>query len=193
MWKMHLWKALSISLHQVSTLVQKVHYLETELKDHKKFFKDVMGTLVKKVKALQVKLKTRKRKMVMSDSDQEDSGKQDVELDALRALANAAMTLDSNAPSGGSSQILATSPSVPTAGHTGASTIPPDSDDEAPPIWSALVGWEGDLQVLFDSYTGVLSMFADVSYPLSIKLMKKMLTHKLEIDSDVVGNDMTTA
>nr|GFA90450.1 hypothetical protein [Tanacetum cinerariifolium] len=68
-----------------------------------------------------------------------------------------------------------------------------DSDDEAPPIWSALVGWEGDLQVLFDSYTGVLSMFADVSYPLSIKLMKKMLTHKLEIDSDVVGNDMTTA
>nr|GFA26170.1 ribonuclease H-like domain, reverse transcriptase, RNA-dependent DNA polymerase [Tanacetum cinerariifolium] len=109
----------------VSTLVQKVHYLETELKDHKKFFKDVMGTLVKKVKALQVKLKTRKRKMVMSDSDQEDSGKQDVELDALRALANAAMTLDSNAPSGGSSQILATSPSVPTAGHTGASTIPP--------------------------------------------------------------------
>nr|GFD44739.1 hypothetical protein [Tanacetum cinerariifolium] len=63
--------------------------------------------------------------MVMSDSDQEDSGKQDVELDALRALANAAMTLDSNAPSGGSSQILATSPSVPTAGHTGASTIPP--------------------------------------------------------------------
>nr|GEW62099.1 aminoacyl-tRNA synthetase, class 1a, anticodon-binding [Tanacetum cinerariifolium] len=39
----------------------------------------------------------------------------------------------------------------------------------------------------------VLSMFTDVSYPLSIKIMEKMLTHKLEIDTDVVGNDMTTA
>nr|GFD41891.1 aminoacyl-tRNA synthetase, class 1a, anticodon-binding [Tanacetum cinerariifolium] len=39
----------------------------------------------------------------------------------------------------------------------------------------------------------VLSMFTDVSYPLSVKLMERMLMHKLEIDSDVVGNDMTTA
>nr|GEY35608.1 aminoacyl-tRNA synthetase, class 1a, anticodon-binding [Tanacetum cinerariifolium] len=39
----------------------------------------------------------------------------------------------------------------------------------------------------------VLSMFADVSYPLSVKLIKKMLRRKLEIDNDVVGNDMTTA
>nr|GEW90201.1 hypothetical protein [Tanacetum cinerariifolium] len=111
-----------------------------------------------------------------------------------------------------------------------------DSDDEAPPVWSVLVGWEviptplgninalyridqstkhfttlrqilhmvdrqdlGDLHVLFDSHEGetvsgeVLSMFADVSYPLSVKLMEKMLRHKLEIDKDVVGNDMTTA
>nr|GEV15951.1 zinc finger, BED-type [Tanacetum cinerariifolium] len=134
-----------------------------------------------------------------------------------------------------------------------------DSGDEAPPVWSALVGWEvistplgdvnalyridqstkhfttlrqilhmGDLQVLFDSHTGgkgscvwkhqhlweirswrlytlsnvhvletvsgeVLYMFADVSYPLSVKLMERMLTHKLEIDMNVVGNDMTTA
>nr|GEV16391.1 ribonuclease H-like domain-containing protein [Tanacetum cinerariifolium] len=37
----------------------------------------------------------------------------------------------------------------------------------------------------------VLYMFADVSYPLSVKLMERMLTHKLEIDTDVVGNDMT--
>nr|GEX97191.1 ribonuclease H-like domain-containing protein [Tanacetum cinerariifolium] len=36
-------------------------------------------------------------------------------------------------------------------------------------------------------------MFADVSYPLSVKLMEKILRHKLEIDKDVVGNDMTTA
>nr|GEZ08513.1 putative ribonuclease H-like domain-containing protein [Tanacetum cinerariifolium]GEZ08516.1 putative ribonuclease H-like domain-containing protein [Tanacetum cinerariifolium] len=71
---------------------------KTELKDHKMLFKDVVGKLVKKVKALKVKLKTKKRKMVVSDSDQEKGGKQDVDLDALRALANAAMTVDSNIP-----------------------------------------------------------------------------------------------
>nr|GEY19766.1 uncharacterized mitochondrial protein AtMg00810-like [Tanacetum cinerariifolium] len=99
-----------------------------------------------------------------------------------------------------------------------------DSEDEAPRPWSALVGWE----VLFDSHEGgkgsfvwqnqhlweirswrlytlsnvnvletvsreVVFMFTDVSYPLSVKLMERMLTHKLEIDKDVVGNDMTTA
>nr|GEY50540.1 JmjC domain-containing protein [Tanacetum cinerariifolium] len=99
-----------------------------------------------------------------------------------------------------------------------------DSDDKAPFVWSALVGWE----VLFESHEGgkgsfvwkqqhlwqirswrlytlsnvhiletisgeVLYMFMDVCYPLSVKLMERMLTHKLEIDTDVVGNDMTTA
>nr|GEU75296.1 ribonuclease H-like domain-containing protein [Tanacetum cinerariifolium] len=44
-----------------------------------------------------------------------------------------------------------------------------------------------------DSDDEVLSMFTDVSYPLSIKLIERLLMHKLEIDSDVVGNDMTTA
>ncbi|GJZ19493.1 hypothetical protein Tco_0556083, partial [Tanacetum coccineum] len=39
----------------------------------------------------------------------------------------------------------------------------------------------------------MLYMFADVSYPLSVKLMERMLKHKLEIAKDVVGNDMTTA
>nr|GEV04587.1 aminoacyl-tRNA synthetase, class 1a, anticodon-binding [Tanacetum cinerariifolium] len=39
----------------------------------------------------------------------------------------------------------------------------------------------------------VFYMFTDVSYPLSVKLMERMLMHKLEIDMDVVGNDMTTA
>ncbi|GKB81827.1 hypothetical protein Tco_0948722, partial [Tanacetum coccineum] len=39
----------------------------------------------------------------------------------------------------------------------------------------------------------VLYMFTDVSYPLSVKTMERMLQHKLEIDKDVVGNDMTTA
>nr|GEU34946.1 hypothetical protein [Tanacetum cinerariifolium] len=50
---------------------------------------------------------------------------------------------------------------------------------------AGLILW-GDLQVLFDSHEG------DVSYPFSVKLMERMLKHKLEIDKDVVGNDMTT-
>nr|GFD23028.1 hypothetical protein [Tanacetum cinerariifolium] len=76
----------------------------------------LVGKLVKKVKALKVKLKTKKRKIVVSDSDQEDVKQQDVDLDALCALANAAMTVDSNIPSGGTSQIPAASPRVSTAG-----------------------------------------------------------------------------
>ncbi|GJS82042.1 hypothetical protein Tco_0748583 [Tanacetum coccineum] len=36
-------------------------------------------------------------------------------------------------------------------------------------------------------------MFADGSYPLSVQLTKKMLKHKLEIEIDGVGNDMTYA
>nr|GFA85524.1 hypothetical protein [Tanacetum cinerariifolium] len=39
----------------------------------------------------------------------------------------------------------------------------------------------------------VLSMFTDVSYSLSVELIKTMLMHKLEIDSDFVGNDLTIA
>ncbi|GJY50955.1 hypothetical protein Tco_0441802 [Tanacetum coccineum] len=86
---------LSALSSAVSTLVKKVHSLETELKAHKKLFKDVVPKLVKKVKALEVKLKTKKRKVVLSDSDQEDGGVPDVELDALNALTNAAVTVDS--------------------------------------------------------------------------------------------------
>nr|GEU96064.1 hypothetical protein [Tanacetum cinerariifolium] len=406
----------------VSTLVHKVNTLETELKVHKKLFKDVVGKLVKKVKAIEVKLRTTKRKMVVSDSDQKGGGKQDVDLDALLALANAAVTIDSNISPGGASDNPAASTSVPVDVPTGASNVPTDStsvpadaptgvapagvlnkgktpmveeditvkertfkqmqedilgeqaakrtlkrtcpvleepsskrqksteapissvpevpqspvvsspkyfgirrkslgrkrlpqsksnlielnlyadaqtfikvvssedsEDEAPLLWSALVGWEvittplgdinslyridrsiayfttlreilhmvdrqdlvklyglvvkyyknhpvadaglilwGDIQVLFDSHEGgkgsfvwqnqhlwqirswrlytlsnvhvldtvsgeVVYMFADVSYPFSIKLMESMLTHKLEINKDVVGNDMTTA
>nr|GEW33326.1 ribonuclease H-like domain-containing protein [Tanacetum cinerariifolium] len=51
---------------------------------------------------------------------------------------------------------------------------------------AGLILW-GDLQVLFDSHKGY------VSHPFLVKLMERMLKHKLEIDKDVVGNDMTTA
>nr|GEX07683.1 hypothetical protein [Tanacetum cinerariifolium] len=116
----------------VSTLVQKVNSLETELKDHKKLFKDVVGKLVKKVKAIEVRLRTTKRKMVVSDSDQKDEGKQDVDLDALPALANVAVTVDSNISPGGASDNPTASTSVsvdvPTSANvlTGSTSIPHD-------------------------------------------------------------------
>nr|GFC11783.1 JmjC domain-containing protein [Tanacetum cinerariifolium] len=108
-------------------------------------------------------------------------------------------------------------PSVPEVPHSPVVSSPKSSGTrrkslgrkhEAPLLWSALVGWEyyenhpvagaglilwGDLQVLFDSHEGeVVYMFVDVSYPFSVKLLERMLKHKLEIDKDVVGNDMTT-
>nr|GEZ20554.1 aminoacyl-tRNA synthetase, class 1a, anticodon-binding [Tanacetum cinerariifolium] len=102
----------------VSTLMQKVNTLETKLKDHKKLFKDVVGKLVKKVKAMEVKLRTSKTKMVVSDSDQEEGGKQDVDLNALLSLANADVTVDSNISPGGASDNPAASTSVPVDVHT---------------------------------------------------------------------------
>nr|GEW44746.1 ribonuclease H-like domain, reverse transcriptase, RNA-dependent DNA polymerase [Tanacetum cinerariifolium] len=125
--KMHIWETISIPLHQgpLKLPLQKVHSLESELKDHKKLFKDVARKLVKKVKALEVKLKTKKTKMVVSDSDQEDGDKQDIDLDVLRTLANVALTVDSNIPSGGTSQIPAASPCISTAGPPGTSAVPP--------------------------------------------------------------------
>ncbi|GJU43490.1 putative ribonuclease H-like domain-containing protein [Tanacetum coccineum] len=117
-------------------------YLETKLKAHKKLFKDVVAKLVKKVKALEVKLKTKKRKVVLSDSDQEEGGEQAVDLDALIALANAAVTVDSTkSPAGASSNPTACSydpnSDVPTTAvptdvpsgvdPTGPSTVSPGS------------------------------------------------------------------
>nr|GEV97806.1 aminoacyl-tRNA synthetase, class 1a, anticodon-binding [Tanacetum cinerariifolium] len=101
----------------VSTFVQKVHSLEAKLHDHKKLFKDVVGKLVKKVKTLEVKMKTKKRKMVVSDSDQEDDTTQNVDLDALCALANAAVAVVLDIP--------AASPRVPTIGPSDTSGVPP--------------------------------------------------------------------
>ncbi|GJQ96871.1 hypothetical protein Tco_0008010 [Tanacetum coccineum] len=111
----------------VSTLVQKVNSLETELKAHKKLFKDVVGKLVKKVKAMEVKLKPKKRKVVVSDSDQEEGGEQAVDLDALIALANAAVTVDSNILPDGASNNPAASSHIPTDVPTGGDFAPAHS------------------------------------------------------------------
>nr|GEU65059.1 ribonuclease H-like domain-containing protein [Tanacetum cinerariifolium] len=134
-------EALSICLHQgpLKLPLQKVYSLETELKDHKKLFKDVVGKLVKKVKPMEVKLQTMKKKMVVSDSNQEEGGKQDVDLDALIALANAAVTVDLNIPHGGASDTPAASTSVPadvpTSAYvpTGSTSVPVDVPPSAAP------------------------------------------------------------
>ncbi|GJZ22610.1 hypothetical protein Tco_0559649 [Tanacetum coccineum] len=78
----------------VSELVQKVSTLESELQAHKLLFKDVVGKLVKKVKALELKLNTRSRKVVMSESDKEEEEEQDV--DPLIKLAKAAAASDAH-------------------------------------------------------------------------------------------------
>nr|GFA16148.1 hypothetical protein [Tanacetum cinerariifolium] len=105
----------------VSTLVQKVHSLKAEPHDHKKLFKDVVGKLVKKVKSLEVKLKTKKRKLVFNDSDPEDITTHDIDLDALRALVNAAVAADSDIPSSNTSHVPAASPCAPPTGPFGIS------------------------------------------------------------------------
>ncbi|GJZ08243.1 hypothetical protein Tco_0542526 [Tanacetum coccineum] len=52
---------------------------------------------------MEVKLKIKKRKVVVSDSDKEDRGQQDVDLDTLHVLANATVTVDSTKSPGGAS------------------------------------------------------------------------------------------
>nr|GEZ34675.1 hypothetical protein [Tanacetum cinerariifolium] len=111
----------------VFTLMQKVNSLETELKDHKKLFKDVVGKLVKKVKVIEVKLRTSKRKMVVSDSYQEEGGKQDVDLNALLVFANAVVTVNSNISPGGASDNLAANIIIPADVPTGALNVPTSS------------------------------------------------------------------
>ncbi|GKF32953.1 hypothetical protein Tco_0106153, partial [Tanacetum coccineum] len=47
---------------------------------------------------------------------------------------------------------------------------------------------------VLETFSGkILYMFADTPYPLSASLMKKMLQHKLEVEIDGIGNDMTYA
>ncbi|GJY19452.1 hypothetical protein Tco_0390943 [Tanacetum coccineum] len=70
----------------IHTSRSKVHSLETKLKAYKQLFKDVVGKLVKKVKAMEVKLKPKKRKVVVSDSDQEEAESNCVSLDASNSI-----------------------------------------------------------------------------------------------------------
>ncbi|GJR76448.1 hypothetical protein Tco_0088813 [Tanacetum coccineum] len=133
----------------VSTLVQKVNSLETELQDTKKLFKDVVGKLVKKVKAMEVKIKTKKRKVVVSDTDQEEGGEKDMDLDALLALANAAMIVDSNIPPGGAS-----SPYIPTDVPTGVAPAGVSNKGKTPMVEEDITVKERTLKQMEDDRIG---------------------------------------
>nr|GEZ59299.1 retrovirus-related Pol polyprotein from transposon TNT 1-94 [Tanacetum cinerariifolium] len=84
----------------------------------------IVSTLVQKVKSLEVKLKTKKRKMVLNDSDEEDDTTLNVDLDVLRTLANAAVAVDSDAPND--------VPAVTSTTPADASDIPPGASLVAP-------------------------------------------------------------
>ncbi|GJR10758.1 putative ribonuclease H-like domain-containing protein [Tanacetum coccineum] len=120
----------------VSELVQKVSTLESELQAHKLLFKDVVGKLVKKVKALELKLNTRSRKVVMSESDKEEEEEQDV--DPLIKLAKAAAASDAHVdvspgadippspplPTGMSAGVSSGAPTGPSTVSPGSTTVP---------------------------------------------------------------------
>nr|GEU57452.1 retrovirus-related Pol polyprotein from transposon TNT 1-94 [Tanacetum cinerariifolium] len=137
----NLWEALSICLHQGPLKLPHAGQTSGGAEDLITLtaLSSVVSTLVQKVKALEVKLKTTKRKMVMSDSDQEEGGKQDMDLDALLALANAAVTVDSNIPPGGASNNHVSSISVPAdvstsaTVPTGSTSVPVDVPPSAAP------------------------------------------------------------
>ncbi|GJU75337.1 hypothetical protein Tco_1272407 [Tanacetum coccineum] len=71
-----------------------------------------------------------------------------------------------------------------------------DSDDDKPDQQEWVIhSWKlfpfSGVHVL-ETFTGkILYMFADTPYPLSTSLMKKMLKHRLEVEIDGIGNDMT--
>ncbi|GJT91814.1 hypothetical protein Tco_1080659 [Tanacetum coccineum] len=120
----------------VSELVQKVSNLESELQAHKLLFKEVVGTLVKKVKALELKLHTRSRKVVMSESDKDEEEEQDV--DPLIKLAKAAAASDAHVDVSPGADIPPSSPlstdmsagvssGVSDGAPTGPSTVSPGS------------------------------------------------------------------
>ncbi|GJX40786.1 putative ribonuclease H-like domain-containing protein [Tanacetum coccineum] len=123
----------------VSELVQKVSILESELQAHKLLFKEVVGTLVKKVKALELKLHTRSRKVVMSESNKEEEEEQDV--DPLIKLAQAAAASDAHVHVSPGAEVPPSPPhptsdvpttavptDVPSVGaSTGPSTVSPGS------------------------------------------------------------------
>ncbi|GKB29181.1 synaptobrevin, longin-like domain protein [Tanacetum coccineum] len=132
----------------VSTLVQKVNHWKM-CQGHQGSCLNVVGKLVKKVKAMEVKLKTKKRKVVVSDSDQEEGGEQDVDLDALLALANAAVIVDSNIPPGGASSSY-----IPTDVPTGVAPAGVSNKGKTPMVEEDITVKERTLKQMEDDRLG---------------------------------------
>nr|GFA07058.1 hypothetical protein [Tanacetum cinerariifolium] len=65
--------------------------LEAELKATKILHRDAVVLFAKRIKKLESKLKTKKRKLVLSDSENKEDARQSQELEALLDLANAAL------------------------------------------------------------------------------------------------------
>nr|GEU85522.1 hypothetical protein [Tanacetum cinerariifolium] len=74
-----------------STCLQRIATLEAELKATKILHRDTVILFSKRIKKLESKLKSKKRKLVLSDSENEEEEMQSKELDALLDLANAAL------------------------------------------------------------------------------------------------------
>nr|GFB65419.1 hypothetical protein [Tanacetum cinerariifolium] len=73
------------------TRLQRIATLKAKLKATKILHRDTVVLLAKRIKKLESKLKTKKRKLVISDSENEEEERQSKELDALLDLANAAL------------------------------------------------------------------------------------------------------
>nr|GEV78399.1 putative reverse transcriptase domain-containing protein [Tanacetum cinerariifolium] len=73
------------------TCLQRIATLEAEFKATKILYRDTVVLLAKRIKKLESKLKPKKRKLVLSDSENEEEERQSKELDALLDLANAAI------------------------------------------------------------------------------------------------------
>nr|GEZ22033.1 reverse transcriptase domain-containing protein [Tanacetum cinerariifolium] len=73
------------------TCMQRIATLEAELKATKLLHRDAVVLFANKIKKLDSKLKTKKRKLVLSDSENEEDARQSQELEALLDLANATL------------------------------------------------------------------------------------------------------
>nr|GEV15071.1 hypothetical protein [Tanacetum cinerariifolium] len=73
------------------TCLQRIATLEAELKATKILHRDTVVLFAKRIKKLESKLKTKKRKLVLSDLENEEEARQSQELDALLHLANASL------------------------------------------------------------------------------------------------------
>nr|GEU85521.1 synaptobrevin, longin-like domain protein [Tanacetum cinerariifolium] len=73
------------------TCLQRIANLEAELKATKILHRDTVVLFAKRIKKLESKLKSKQRKLVLSDSENEEEERQSKELDALLDLANVSL------------------------------------------------------------------------------------------------------